>query len=71
MNAGKNEFRLKINRRDLAEIVDLSKQLRLADQAFIKSAPYDDVHAAYYLNATIEFMKNRHVDAGFELVLSE
>lgn len=68
---GQSEFKLKLNRRDIVEIVDKSKQLRIEDLNFIRSATYDDVHAAYVLLALTEFMKERRVEAGFEVVLSE
>lgn len=71
MTDGKNSFPLKLNRRDIAEIVDQSRQLRIEDQNFIRSAPYDDVHAAYTILSLIEFMRTRRVDPGFEVVLSE
>lgn len=71
MNAGKNEFPLKITGKDIAEIVDHSRQLRIEDLSFIRKATLEDVHAAYTLLSLIEFMRARRVPAGFEVVLSE
>jgi 3-oxoacyl-[acyl-carrier-protein] synthase III len=68
---GINEFKLKLSKRDIVEIADSTKQLRIEDQNFLRSATYDDVHAAYIILALVEFMKNRHVEPGFEVVLSE
>lgn len=66
-----SEFKIKINRRDIAEIVEQSRQLRITDQAFLASAPYDDVMAAYTLLALTEFLKQRRCEPDFEVVLSE
>lgn len=65
------EFKLKINRRDLAEIVEQARQLRITDQDFLRVAPYDDVHGAYIILSLVEFMQARRVDPDFEVVLSE
>ncbi len=67
----RKEFKVKINRRDLAEIVEQSRQLRITDQAFLSTAPYDDVMAAYTLVSLQEFLLARRCDPDFEVVLSE
>ncbi len=65
------EFKVKINRRDLAEIVEQSRQLRITDQAFLQAAPYDDVMAAYTLLSLSEFLKARKCVPDFEIQLNE
>ena len=64
-------FKLKLNRRDIAEIADVSKELRITDSTFIRLASYDDVHTAYILLSLQEFFKARNCEIPFELVLSE
>lgn len=71
MSIGRNEFLLELNRKDIAEIVDRSKQLRIEDQAFIRAAPYEDVMAAYVLMGLMKVMQERRVEPGFKLVLNE
>lgn len=65
------DFKLVLNRRDIAEIADNSKQLRIEDLNFIRNATYEDVQAAYVLLSLQEFMKTRNVVPEFEVVLSE
>lgn len=64
-------FKLKINRRDIVEIVDNSRQLRITDMDFIRAATVDDVQGAYILMAFAEFLQSRRCDVPFEVVLSE
>lgn len=74
MKSGRSDievFKVPINRKDIAEIEGISRQLRISDQAFIKSAPYEDVMTAYALLALQEFLSSRRVEPGFEVVLSE
>lgn len=72
MNDGKSKpFRLKLNRLDIAKIVDDSRQLRITDQNFLQAASLDDVTAAYTMLALIEFMRERRVEPDFELALNE
>lgn len=65
------EFKVKLNRLDIAEIVEQSRQLRITDQAFLATAPYDDVMAAYTILSLEEFLKSRRCNPDFEVVLSE
>lgn len=74
MTSGRSEvetFKLKLNRRDIAEIVDNSRQLRITDINFIRSATVDDVQAAYILMAFQDFLTARRCDVPYELVLNE
>lgn len=72
MNDGRSKpFRLKLNRLDIAKIVDDSRQLRITDQGFLQAASLDDVTAAYTLLSLIEFMRERRVEPDFELALNE
>lgn len=65
------EFKIKINRRDIVEIVDNARQLRIEDLDFIRTATVDDVHGAYILLSLTEFLKSRRCEPDFEVVLSE
>ena len=71
MTHGKSEFKVKLNRRDIAEIVDKAKQLRIEDLNFIRAATVDDVQCAYLLMSLIEFLRDRRCEPDFEVVLSE
>ncbi len=66
-----NEFKLQINRSELAQIVENSKQFRITDQAFIKEAPYEDVMAAYTVLSLISFLEERRLRVDFELSLND
>lgn len=68
---GKSDFKVKLNRRDIVEIVDNARQLRITDLDFIRTATVDDVHGAYILLSLQEFLRNRQVEPDFEIVLSE
>ena len=65
------DFKVKLNRRDIAEIVDKAKQLRIEDLNFIRAATVDDVQCAYLLMSLIEFLRDRRCEPDFEVVLSE
>jgi hypothetical protein len=65
------DFKVKINRRDIVEIVDNARQLRITDLDFIRTATVDDVHGAYILLSLTDFLKNRRCEPDFEVVLSE
>ncbi len=72
MTTGRSkEFKVKINRRDIVEIVDNARQLRITDIDFIRTATVDDVHGAYILLALQDFLKSRRCDPDFDVVLSE
>ncbi len=65
------EFKIKINRRDIVEIVDNARQLRITDIDFIRAATVDDVQAAYTLLSLQDFLRARRCDPDFEVVLNE
>lgn len=65
------EFRIKINRRDIVEIVDQARQLRITDLDFIRTATVDDVQGAYILLSLQEFLRSRRCEPDFEVVLNE
>lgn len=65
------DFKIKINRRDIVEIVDNARQLRIEDIDFIRTATVDDVHGAYILLSLQDFLRSRRCDPDFEVVLSE
>lgn len=74
MKSGRSEvetFSVKINKQDIATIVENSRQLRITDQSFLRGATYEDVMAAYTILALQEFLVTRRVPASFEVVLSE
>lgn len=71
MTHGNKEFKIKINRRDIVEIVDTARQLRIEDLDFIRTATVDDVHGAYIILSLQEFLKSRRCEPDFEVVLSE
>ena len=75
MTSGRNKidenFRVKLNKRDIAEIVENSKQLRITDQTFLRGATYEDVMAAYTILSLRDFLETRHVPTAFDVVLSE
>ncbi len=65
------EFKVKINRRDIVEIVDNARQLRIEDIDYIRAATVDDIQCAYLLMSLTEFLKARRCEPDFEVVLSE
>ncbi len=65
------EFKIKINRRDIVEIVDSARQLRITDIDFIRSASLEDIQGAYVLLSLQEFLRARRCDPDFEVVLNE
>lgn len=74
MTSGRSDidtFKLKVNRRDIAEIVENSRQLRITDIEFLRAAPLDDVQVAYTLLAFKDFLASRRCELPYELVLSE
>ncbi len=72
MNDGKSkDFKVKINRRDIVEIVDNSRQLRIIDLDFIRNATVDDVQGAYIILSLQDFLRARRCDPDFEVCLAE
>jgi len=67
----KDKFKIQINRRDIVEISDFSKQLRITDQEFLRTADYDSVHTAYILLSLHEFLTKRRCAPDFEVNLAE
>lgn len=65
------EFKVKINRRDINEIQENARHLRITDLEFLKGASYEDVHAAYALLSLHAFLVKRCCEPDFEVVLSE
>lgn len=70
MTTGPNSFKVPIQPKDITEIVESSRQLRITDMKFIKSASYEEVHAAYTIMALEEFLKTRRCDPDFQVVLN-
>lgn len=65
------EFKVKINKRDIVEIVENSRQLRITDIDFLRAASLDDVTVAYTLLSLQEFLRARRCEPDFEVVLNE
>lgn len=65
------DFKVKINRRDIAEITESTKQFRIEAMKFIAEAPYEDIITAHVLLALQDFLRTRRVEPDFEVVLSE
>lgn len=68
---GKNEFPVKITRKDIAAITANMKSFRIEDQEFVRTAPYDDVMTVYAVLSLVDFLKQRRCEPDFEVVLSE
>lgn len=72
MKDGKNEFKLRLNPKDVAEIAAAVNEGGWTPglQAFaMRGAPFEDIQVAAVLTAFEDYMKLRHCEPGFELVL--
>lgn len=72
--AGKSEFKVKINRRAIADIVSQGNALPLnqAVMTLIQSgAPFEDVKMAMALLSFEQYLKERNCEPDFEVVLHE
>lgn len=65
------DFRVVINRKAIADIADIVKGLQIKDFGFIRSAPYEDVHAAYIVLALEEYLVSKRLSPDFKVDLSE
>ena len=68
----KTEFPLKIDAAAIAEITQMSEsglEIDAVDMLLNASAPLEDIHTATVLDALQRYMKSRHVDPGFEVVV--
>lgn len=72
---GRSEFKVKLNRRDIAEICERAKnyQFRLDgdELSFMKSAPYEDLETLAFLRALEDLLKDRRCEPDFQVDLSE
>ena len=67
---GKNEFKIKINRRAIAEIADNTRNIKLPPE-FLMNAPYSDIQVAFALLSLSQFLANFRIEPDFEVDLNE
>ena len=71
---GPSNFKVKLYRRDMAEIADAAENPQVIKDIadfIISGAPVSDVTVARILLALKDYMKLRHVEVDYEVVLSE
>lgn len=69
---GKNEFKIKINRRAIAEIADNRRNiLNTLPSEFLMNAPYSDIQVALALLSLSQFLANFRIEPDFEVDLNE
>jgi hypothetical protein len=68
---GRNEFKVKLTRKDISKLVETTHNMMLTDIKFIRNASVDEVQAARVLLALQDYLQERHCQPDFEVVLSE
>lgn len=71
MTTGKSDFPIKLDRKAIAKIGEISKKLRIDDLSFIRNSSVDDVAVAYVILALKEFLLEQRCQPDFTVVLSE